>query len=174
MANININTKKSLNRVQLMKENNTNLEYLYIDGVKVGCMGSVNEKDREAGLAVIQRIVDNSNKTGMALVMEVMAQVQFEANMNEKEINPDEVLEVKVDGIAYPCVLSYEKKALYDEAGEEICNARDIDCELDERALKALLEARAVNAIREDNDNKYNDYEDEDEDCEDDCEEDYE
>lgn len=172
MANININTKKSLNRVQLMKENNTNLEYLYIDGIKCGCMGSVNDRDREAGLAVIQRIVDNSDKTDMALVMEVMAQVNFEASMNEKEINPDEVLEVKVDGITYPCVLSYEKKALYDEAGEEICNTHDIDCELDERALKALLEARAVNAIREDNESKYNDYEDEDED--DDCEKDWE
>lgn len=170
MANININTKKSLNRIQLMKENNTNMEFLYIDGIKCGCMGSVNDRDREAGLAVIQHIVDNSDKTGMALVMEVIAQVQFEASMNEKEINPDEVLEVKVDGITYPCVLSYEKKALFDEAGEEICNARDIDCELDERALKALLEARAVNAIRNDNESKYNDYEDEDEDCEEDWE----
>lgn len=172
MANININTKKSLNRVQLMKENNTNLEYLYIDNIRVGVMGSVSEKDKEAGLAVIQRIVDNSDKTGMALVMEVMAQVQFESSMNEKKINPDEVLEVKVDGITYPCVLSYEKKALFDEAGEEICNTRDIDCELDERALKALLEARAVNAIRNDNESKYNNCDDEDEDEDD--EEDYE
>ena len=170
MANININTKKSLNRVQLMKENNSNFEYLYIDGIKVGCMGSVNDRDREAGLAAIQRIVDNSDKTGMALVMEVMAQVQFESSMNEKEINPDEVLEVKVDGITYPCVLSYEKKALFDEAGEEICNTRDIDCELDERALKALLEARAINALRKDLASKYDDYEDEDEDCEEDYE----
>lgn len=172
MANININTKKSLNRVQLMKENNTNLEYLYIDNIKVGVMGSVSEKDKEAGLTAIQRIVDNSDKTGYALVMEVMAQVQFESSMNEKEINPDEVLEVKVNGITYPCVLSYEKKALFDEAGEEICNTRDIDCELDERALKALLEARAVNAIRNDNESKYNDCDDEDED--EDCENDWE
>ena len=161
MANININTKKSLNRVQLMKENNTNMEFLYIDGIKCGCMGSVNDRDREAGLAVIQRIVDNSDKTGMA---------QFESSMNEKEINPDEVLEVKVDGITYPCVLNYEKKALFDEAGEEICNTRDIDCELDERALKALLEARAVNALRKDLANKYGDFEDEDEDCAEDYE----
>ena len=171
MANIN-NSKKVLNRVQLMRENNTNLEYLYIDNIRVGVMGSVSEKDKEAGLAAIQRIVDNSDKTGMALVMEVMMQSQFEASMNEKEINPDEVLEVKVDGITYPCVLSYEKKALFDEAGEEICNTRDIDCELDERALKALLEARAVNAIRNDNESKYNNCDDEDED--EDCEEDYE
>ena len=171
MANIN-NNKKSLNRVQLMKENNSNLEFLYIDGIKVGAMGSVSDADREAGLAVIQRIVNNSDKKSMALVMEVMAQVQFESSMNEKEINPDEVLEVKVDGITYPCVLSYEKKALYDEAGEEICNARDIDCELDERALKALLEARAINALRKDLASKYDDCEDKDED--EDCEEDYE
>ena len=149
MANININTKKSLNRVQLMKENNANFEFLYIDGIKVGCMGSVNKRDREAGLAVIQRIVDNSDKTGRALVMEVMAQVKFEASMNEKEI--DEVLEVEVDGIKYPCILSYEKKALYDENGKEICNARDIDCKLEKQALKAILEARAINAIKEDN-----------------------
>ena len=169
MANIN-SSKKVLNRVQLMHENNTGLEFLYIDNIRVGCMGSVNDRDREAGLAVIQRIVDNSDKTGMALVMEVMAQVQFESSMNEKEINPDEILEVKVDGITYPCVLSYVKKALFDEAGEEICNTRDIDCELDERALKALLEARAINAIRNDNENKCNEYEDEDEDCEEDYE----
>lgn len=166
----NINTKKSLNRVQIMKENDTNLEYLYIDNIRVGVMGSVNDHDREKAIAAIQRMVDNSNKTGMALVMEIMLQSQFEASMNEKGINPDEVLEVKVDGITYPCVLSYEKKALFDEAGEEICDARDIDCELDERALKALLEARAVNAIRNDNESKYNDYEDEDEDCEEDWE----
>lgn len=170
MANININTKKSLNRVQIMKENDTNLEYLYIDNIRVGVMGSVNDHDREKAIAAIQRMVDNSNKTGMALVMEIMLQSQFEASMNEKEINPDEVLEVKVDGITYPCVLSYEKKALFDEAGEEICNTRDIDCELDERALKALLEARAINALRKDLAGKYNDYEDEDEDDEEDYE----
>lgn len=166
----NINTKKSLNRVQIMKENDTNLEYLYIDNIRVGVMGSVNDHDREKALAAIQRMVDNSNKTGMALVMEIMLQSQFEASMNEKEINPDEVLEVKVDGITYPCILSYEKKALFDEAGEEICNTRDIDCELDERALKALLEARAINALRKNLASKYDDCEDEDEDCEEDYE----
>lgn len=166
----NINTKKSLNRVQIMKENDTNLEYLYIDNIRVGVMGSVNDHDREKAIAAIQRMVDNSNKTGMALVMEIMLQSQFEASMNEKEINPDEVLEVKVDGVTYPCVLSYEKKALFDEAGEEICNTRDIDCELDERALKALLEARAINALRKDLASKYDDCEDEDEDCEEDYE----
>ena len=59
---------------------------------------------------------------------------------------------------------------MFDEAGEEICNTRDIDCELDERALKALLEARAVNALRKDLASKYDDFEDEDEDCKEDYE----
>ena len=86
MANIN-NNKKSLNRVQLMKENNSNLEFLYIDGIKVGAMGSVSDADREAGVAVIQRIVDNSNKKGIALVMEVMSQMNFEASMNENHFS---------------------------------------------------------------------------------------
>ena len=86
MANTN-NSKKSLNRVALMKENNSNLEFLYIDGIKVGAMGSVSDADREAGIKVIQRIVDNSNKKGMALVMEVMSQVNFEASMNENHIS---------------------------------------------------------------------------------------
>ena len=45
MANIN-NNKKSLNRVQLMSENNIILEFLYIDEIKVGAMCSVSEADR--------------------------------------------------------------------------------------------------------------------------------
>lgn len=148
MANIN-NSKKSLNRVQLMKENNTNLEYLYIDGVKLGCMGSVNDRDREAGIAVIQRIVDNSDKTGYALAMEVMAQAQFEASMNEKGIKPDEVLEVSTNENIYPCILSYKNKAVYDELGEEIANARDLD-DINERAMIEVLKARAKAALIED------------------------
>ena len=111
MANIN-NTKKSLNRVQLMKENNSNLEFLYIDEIKVGAMGSVSEVDREAGLAVIQRIVNNSNKKGMALVMEVMSQVNFEASMNENNIQPDEQVRIEDED----CVISYQSKKIYDMA----------------------------------------------------------
>lgn len=94
MTNIN-NSKKSLNRVALMKENNSNLEFLYIDGIKVGAMGNISDADREAGIKAIQRIVDNSNKKGMALVMEVvMSQMNFEASMNEAGIEPDEQVNV--------------------------------------------------------------------------------
>ena len=163
MANININTKKSLNRVQLMKENNTNLEYLYIDNIRVGVMGSVNDRDREAGLAVIQRIVDNSDKKGMALVMEVMSQVNFEASMNENNIQPDEQVRIEDED----CVISYQSKKIYDMAGKELADASDMGDNIPKEAIREILKLRALAKIHElnaeaENDLDYeDDYEDE-------------
>ena len=144
MANIN-NTKKSLNRVQLMKENNSNLEFLYIDEIKVGAMGSVSEADREAGLAVIQRIVDNSNKKGMALVMEVMSQVNFEASMNENNIQPDEQVRIEDED----CVISYQSKKIYDMVGKELADASDMGDNIPKEAIREILKLRALAKIHE-------------------------
>ena len=144
MANIN-NNKKSLNRVQLMKENNSNLEFLYIDGIKVGAMGSVSDADREAGIAVIQRIVDNSNKKGMALVFEVMSQVNFEASMNEKQIEPDEQVKIEDED----CVISYRAKKIYDMAGEELADASDMGEDIPKEAIREILKLRAQAKIHE-------------------------
>ena len=162
MANIN-NTKKSLNRVQLMKENNSNLEFLYIDGIKVGAMGSVSEADREAGLAVIQRIVNNSDKKGMALIMEVMSQVNFEASMNENNIQPDEQVRIEDED----CVISYQSKKIYDMAGKELADASDMGDNIPKEAIREILKLRALAKIHElnaeaENDLDYeDDYEDE-------------
>ena len=145
MANININTKKSLNRVQLMKENNSNLEFLYIDEIKVGAMGSVSEADREAGLAVIQRIVNNSDKKGMALVMEVMSQVNFEASMNENNIQPDEQVRIEDED----CVISYQSKKIYDMAGKELADASDMGDNIPKEAIREILKLRALAKIHE-------------------------
>lgn len=144
MANIN-NTKKSLNRVQLMKENNSNLEFLYIDEIKVGAMGSVSEADREAGLAVIQRIVNNSDKKGMALIMEVMSQVNFEASMNENNIQPDEQVRIKDED----CVISYQSKKIYDMAGKELADASDMGDNIPKEAIREILKLRALAKIHE-------------------------
>lgn len=144
MANIN-NTKKSLNRVQLMKENNSNLEFLYIDGIKVGAMGSVSDADREAGLAVIQRIVNNSDKKGMALVMEVMSQVNFEASMNENNIQPDEQVRIEDED----CVISYQSKKIYDMAGKELADASDMGDNIPKEAIREILKLRALTKIHE-------------------------
>ena len=162
MANIN-NNKKSLNRVQLMKENNSNLEFLYIDEIKVGAMGSVSEADREAGLAVIQRIVNNSDKKGMALVMEVMSQVNFEASMNENSIQPDEQVRIEDED----CVISYQSKKIYDMAGKELADASDMGDNIPKEAIREILKLRALAKIHElnaeaENDLDYeDDYEDE-------------
>lgn len=145
MANININTKKSLNRVQLMKENNSNLEFLYIDGIKVGAMGSVSDADREAGVAVIQRIVNNSDKKGMALVMEVMSQVNFEASMNENKIQPDEQVRIEDED----CVISYQSKKIYDMAGKELADASDMGDNIPKEAIREILKLRALAKIHE-------------------------
>ena len=144
MANIN-NNKKSLNRVQLMKENNSNLEFLYIDGIKVGAMGSVSDVDREAGLAVIQRIVNNSDKKGNALVMEVMSQVNFEASMNENHIIPDEMVKIEDED----CVISYQSKKIYDMAGKELADASDMGDNIPKEAIREILKLRALAKIHE-------------------------
>lgn len=160
MANIN-NSKKTMNRVALMKENGSNLEFLYIDGIKVGCMGSVNNRDREEGIKVIQRIVDNSDKKGMALVFEVMAQVNFEASMKEKQIDPDEQVEVEGE----QCVISYKNHAIYDMYGEELANVNDMfDDELSKVAMKEILKLRAAETLRKlAEDNEMEEDEDDDE-----------
>ena len=144
MANIN-NTKKSLNRVQLMKENNSNLEFLYIDGIKVGAMGTVSDADREAGLAVIQRIVNNSDKKGMALIMEVMSQVNFEASMNENNIQPDEQVRIEDED----CVISYQSKKIYDMVGKELADASDMGDNIPKEAIREILKLRALAKIHE-------------------------
>ena len=144
MANIN-NNKKSLNRVQLMKENNSNLEFLYIDGIKVGAMGSVSDADREAGVAVIQRIVNNSDKKGMALVMEVMSQVNFEASMNENNIQPDEQVRIEDED----CVISYQSKKIYDMVGKELADASDMGDNIPKEAIREILKLRALAKIHE-------------------------
>ena len=161
MANIN-NSKKSLNRVALMKENNSNLEFLYIDGIKVGAMGSVSDADREAGIKVIQRIVDSSNKKGMALVMEVMSQVNFEASMNENNIQPDEQVRIEDKD----CVISYQSKKIYDMTGKELADASDIGDNTPKEAIREILKLRAQAKLHkleemEDDTEDYDDNDDE-------------
>lgn len=159
MANIN-NNKKNMNRVQLMKENGSNLEFLYIDNIKIGAMGSVSDADREAGIKVIQRIVDNSNKKGMALVMEVMSQVNFEASMNENHIIPDEQVRIEDKD----CVISYQSKKIYDMIGKELADASDIGANTPKEAIREILKLRAQAKLHklEDMEDDTEDYEDDD------------
>ena len=161
MANINNKKNATLNRVQMLKDSNSNMEYLSIDGIPCGYMGSVSEADREAGIRCIQKIVDNSNKKGYDLIREVMAQVKFEADMNEKQIQPDE--QVKIEDT--DCVISYKNLRIYTMDGKELASAEDY-ANVENRAVKEILKLRAQAKLH-----KLEEMEDDTEDCEDDDEE---
>lgn len=162
MATINTKKNATLNRVQMLKDSNSNMEYLSIDDIPCGYMGSVSEADREAGIRCIQKIVDNSNKKGYDLIREVMAQVKFEADMNEKQIQPDE--QVKVEDT--DCVISYQSKKIYDMAGKELADASDIGDNTPKEAIREILKLRAQAKLH-----KLEDMEDDTEDYEDDNDE---
>ena len=160
MATINTKKNATLNRVQMLKDSNSNMEYLSIDGIPCGYMGSVSEADREAGIRCIQKIVDNSNKKGYDLIREVMAQVKFEADMNEKQIQPDE--QVKVEDA--DCVISYQSKKIYDMAGKELADASDIGDNTPKEAIREILKLRAQAKLHklEEMEDDTEDYEDDD------------
>ena len=160
MATINTKKNATLNRVQMLKDSKSNMEYLSIDGIPCGYMGSVSETDREAGIRCIQKIVDNSNKKGYDLIREVMAQVKFEADMNEKQIQPDE--QVKVEDT--DCVISYQSKKIYDMAGKELADASDIGANTPKEAIREILKLRAQAKLHklEDMEDDTEDYEDDD------------
>lgn len=139
MANINNKKNATLNRVQMLKDSNSNMEYLSIDGIPCGYMGSVSEADREAGIRCIQKIVDNSNKKGYDLIREVMSQVKFEADMNENHIIPDEQVRIEDKD----CVISYQSKKIYDMAGKELASASDIGDNTPKEAIRKILKLRA-------------------------------
>lgn len=139
MATINTKKNATLNRVHMLKDSNSNMEYLSIDGIPCGYMGSVSEADREAGIRCIQKIVDNSNKKGYDLIREVMSQVKFEADMNENHIVPDEQVRVEDED----CVISYQSKKIYDIAGKELASASDIGDNTPKEAIREILKLRA-------------------------------
>ena len=160
MATINTKKNVTLNRVQMLKDSNSNMEYLSIDGIPCGYMGSVSEADREAGIRCIQKIVDNSNKKGYDLIREVMAQVKFEADMNEKQIQPDEQVRVEDED----CVISYQSKKIYDMAGKELADASDIGDNTPKEAIREILKLRAQAKLHklEEMEDDTEDYEDDD------------
>lgn len=162
MATINTKKNATLNRVQMLKDSNSNMEYLSIDGIPCGYMGSVSEADREAGIRCIQKIVDNSNKKGYDLIREVMAQVKFEADMNEKQIQPDEQVKVEDED----CVISYQFKKIYDMAGKELASASDIGDNTPKEAIREILKLRAQAKLHKleemEDEDDIEDYEDDD------------
>jgi hypothetical protein len=121
-----------------LKKNGTKIEYIVIDGVKCGIMGSSSEVDRAAAIDALNKAYAASNGN----MFEMMRKLREVATIEEKEIDPDEVVKVCDREI----MLSYTNAKAYTMNGKEIANCEDMPA-LPKEAVKALLMARAEVAL---------------------------
>lgn len=135
MAQINT-TNNQKNAVEIRSElaaNGTKIEYIVINGQNVGILGFASEKDRQNAIKAIQAALDASDGD----IYETMHKLQTIATIEEKEIKPDEMLEI--DGVEV--IISYAAKAAYTTDGEEIVNCTDLP-DMPNEAIKEVLKAR--------------------------------
>lgn len=141
MATINtINTTK--NAVQIhteFKANGTKIEYITVDDQRIGILGSINDRDREAALKVLNDTYTASNGN----IYEMMQKLSTLATITENEIEPDEMVTICDKNI----MLSYSKAKAYTMDGEEIANCDDLPS-MPTEAIKAVLIARVEAAIK--------------------------
>lgn len=135
MANINVN-KDAVQIHSELKANGTKIEYIVIDGQKIGIMGSVSEADRAAALKALQEAYVASNGN----IMEMMQKLSEVATIEENAV--DEV--VKVCGLKV--MLSYTNRKTYTMSGEELANCDDLP-DMSKEATKAVLIARTETAL---------------------------
>lgn len=140
MANINTtNTRK--NAVEIYKElsaNGTTIEYIVINGQKVGILGSANDRDRQKAIDAIQMALDASGGN----IYETMQKLATVAAMNENDIVPDEMIKVRGKDI----ILSSSTRAAYTVDGKKVADCDDLPS-MPYEAVKAVLIAR-VEALR--------------------------
>lgn len=139
-----IETPKVKNHVEIRKEldKGTVVEYIVIDDRKVGILGSLNAKDREAAINLLNKAY---NETG-GDIGKMIATLNNIANDTEKGVVPDEV--ITVDGIDFE--IEYETGKALLVGGDEIADCGDLDVStLPNEAIKALLEAKIQNYIGE-------------------------
>ena len=124
---------------------NAEVEILKIGDIECGIMGYANEADKQAGITAIQEIVDNSDKQGYALIMEVMQTMIVAGWQNEAGVPANAKPEtVKVNG--KDMNILYDKKAIYNDTMTcEIANCTDLP-DMPKEAIKAVLIERAKNA----------------------------
>ena len=137
MATINT-TNHRKNAVEIRKElktNGTTIEYIVVDNVKIGILGSTSEKDKQNAIKTIQTALDSSNGD----VYEIMRKLSVIATMEEKNISPDEMVEVCGEQI----MISYGQKTAYTTDGEELVNCTDLP-DMPNEAIKEVLIARAT------------------------------
>ena len=152
MTNITT-TNTSKNAVEIRAElanNGTTIEYIVVDGQKLGILGSTSEKDKQNAIKAIQTALDSSNGN----IYEMMQKLSTIATIEEKEIKPDEMIEINGREI----IISYESKAAYNLDGEELVNCADLP-DMPNEAIKAVLTAR-IEALSVEDEDEYEDEED--------------
>lgn len=136
-----LNITNTKNVVELKKELNENgvaIEYITIEGKKIGMLGAVSEVDKEAAIKTLNAAYAASNGN----IYEMMQKLTTLATMEEKEIDPDEAVQV----CGMDILLSYSKKTAYTMSGKEIANCTDLPS-MPNEAIKAVLIARAETAL---------------------------
>lgn len=136
MATIN-NTKNAVEIYTEMKSNGTKIEYITVNDQRIGILGSVSKTDRENALKVLNETYIASNGN----IYEMMQKLMTIATIDEKEIEPDEMIEICGEDI----MLSYSKRTAYTMDGKEIANCNDMP-PISNEVIKALLVAK-VEAI---------------------------
>ena len=134
-------TNNSKNAVEVRAElssNGTTVEYIVINGQKIGILGTTGEKDKQNAIKAIQTALDASNGD----IGEMLQKLSTIATIEENEIKPDEMVEV----CGVEVILSYDAKTAYTVDGEEIANCTDLPS-MPNEAIKAVLIARAETAL---------------------------
>lgn len=130
----NINTKKNAVEIRTeLKANGTKIEYIVINGQKCGLLGSTNEADRANAI----KALNDAYVASGGNIYEMLSKLETIATIEEKEIEPDEV--VNVHGIEV--ILSYSKAKAYTMDGNEVANCDDLPS-MPTEAIKAVLMAR--------------------------------
>ncbi len=140
MANITT-TDTTKNAVEIRAElgkNGTTIEYIVVNGQKLGILGSTSEKDKQNAIKAIQTALDASNGD----IYEMMQKLSTIATIEENDINPDEMVDVCCTDV----IISYANKAAYTIDGETIANCDDLPS-MPYEAVKAVLIARAETAL---------------------------
>lgn len=130
----NINTKKNAVEIRTeLKANGTKIEYIVINGQKCGLLGSTNEADRANAI----KALNDAYVASGGNIYEMLSKLETIATIEEKEIEPDEV--INVHGIEI--ILSYSKAKAYTMDGNEVANCDDLPS-MPTEAIKAVLMAR--------------------------------
>ena len=138
-----INTSKATkNAVEIRAElanNGTTIEYIIVNGQKLGILGATSEKDRQNALKAIQTALDASNGN----IYEMMQKLSTIATIEEKKIKPDEMIAVN----RREYIISYSAKKAYALNGKEVANCTDLP-DMPNEAIKAVLVARIESKVR--------------------------